>query len=398
MDSYIRHTCTFAVMQFTPQPQFSLFDLLMLIGISQGVVMSILLFRSKNNERSNPYLAFGIFAFAWVHTKPLLHTLHLWDTSFFRYFPNGADVVIAPLIYLYFSSLIDAKFRFSRKHILHFVPFIILQVYFCIIYFSLIGTADFVEKDSIANSFYFNFAKEIESHATLLSVILYLFLSYKKLKKYRTWLSNITSDSTFPDFKWLKRLFLLSGVVGAFLVFNYCADLFFGLNVITSLHWSLFSLLGAFSVYYLGIAGYQQPNYELGSVQEEISETKFISKNSKLPVGKSDEIARAIITALEKEKMFLNPTLNIQELSRKLGVPQQEVSQVINIRFEKKFRNLINEYRVEEVKQMLLDENMTHMSILGVALECGFNSEATFYRIFKKNTGLSPKAYRQQST
>ena len=95
--------------------------------------------------------------------------------------------------------------------------------------------------------------------------------------------------------------------------------------------------------------------------------------------------------------MFLNPTLNIQELSRKLSLSQQEVSQVINANFHKKFRDLINECRVEEVKKKLHSKDIAYMSILGIALECGFNSEATFYRIFKKNTGLSPKEYRQQS-
>lgn len=379
-------------------PQFSLFDLLMLIGIIQGVVMSVLLFRSKNNKRSNPFLALGILAFSWVNTKPLLHTLDLWDTIFFRYFPNGADVVIAPLIYMYFISLVDAKFHFSRKQIIHFIPFILLQSYLCFIYFSLVGTSDFVEKDRIANSLFFNPVKDLESHAAPLSVIVYLFLSFKKLKKYKRWLANVTSDSTFPDFKWLQRLLLLSLVIGVFLVFNYSAELFFNFNSITNLHWSIFSLLGAFSVYYIGVVGYQQPNYELG-VQDDVLDLsiKEKAKRAMLPSQKSNEIEQVIRHALEEEKVYLHPTLNIQELSRKLSIPQQEVSQVINARFNKKFRDLINEYRVEEVKKMLNNEKMAHMSILGVALECGFNSEATFYRIFKKSTGFSPKEYRQQS-
>ena len=381
------------------QPQFSLFDLLMLIGITQGIIMSVLLLRSKNNKRSNPFLALGILAFSWVSTKPLLHTLHLWDTSFFRYFPNGADVVIAPLFYFYLVSLMDARFRFSRKHIIHFVPFIILQGYLMFIYFSLIGTSDFGEKDQIANALHFNFVKEIESHAAALYTAWYIILSFKKIKGYRDWLANTTSDGTFPEFKWLMQFLILSLAVGVFLVFNYSADLLFDLNKVTGLHWTIFSLFGAFTIYYLGVVGYKQPNYEL-ALQEEItipSPKEEIVVATIIASSKRDtEIVQAIKGALEKDKVFLLPTLNIQELSRKLLVPQQELSQVINTHFQKKFRDLINEYRVEEVKKMLCDAKMTHMSILGIALECGFNSEATFYRIFKKNTGLSPKEYRQQ--
>lgn len=385
----------------TAQPQFSLFDLLMLIGITQGVVMSVLLFRSKNNKRSNPFLALGILAFSWVSTKPLLHTLHLWDTSFFRYFPNGADLAIAPLLYLYLVSLVDVKFRFSRKHIIHFIPFVLLQGYLMFIYFSLVGTSDLVAKDQIANSLYFNPVKELESHGSAIYAVLYLLLSYKKFKEYREWLSNAISDSTFPEFKWVKHLLILCIAIGVFLVFNYSADLLFHLNKITDLHWTIFSLFGAFSIYYLGIAGYKLPNYDL-KLREDI--TVLPSKEfsgtikTKAPSQRDAEIVQAIKIALEEDKVFLNPTLNIQELSRKLSLPQQEISQVINTHFHKKFRDLINEYRVEEVKKMLHSEKMSHMSILGVALECGFNSEATFYRIFKKNTGLSPKEYRRKST
>ncbi|GGG16231.1 hypothetical protein GCM10011344_15980 [Dokdonia pacifica] len=268
------------------------------------------------------------------------------------------------------------------------------------IYFSLVGTSDVVMKDQIANSLYFNPVKDLESHGAALSSVVYLILSFKKFREYREWLSNTISDSSFPEFKWIKQLLLLCLAIGAFLIFNYSADLLFDLNRITDLHWTIFSLFGAFSIYYLGIAGYKLPNYEL-KLQEDVavlSSKKDLSTLKKTaPSQRDTEIVKVINDALKKDKVFLNPTLNIQELSRKLSLPQQEISQVINAHFHKKFRDLINEYRVEEVKKMLHSEKMSHMSILGVALECGFNSEATFYRIFKKNTGLSPKEYRRQS-
>jgi len=380
--------------------QFSLFDVLMLIGITQGVVMSVLLFRSKNNRRSNPFLAFALLAFCWVSTKTLLHTLDLWDTQLLRYFPNSADVVIAPLIFLYFSSLVDARFTLSRKHIIHFVPFILLQSYMIVVYFSLIGTADFAEKDRIADGFYFDFVKEIENYVGLASVGVYIWLSFKKLKGYREWLDDVTADSTYPDFGWLRRLLLLSGCIGFFLSLNYSADVFFDLKRTTDVHWSAFSLFIAFCVYYLGIAGFRQPDNELVvQTEDEAIHGTLIKENlTKLKVSsdRNAEIVAAIKHALEVEKVFLNPTLSIQELSRKLSIPQQEVSQVINTSFHKKFRDLINTYRVEEVKIKLQSEDVRQMSILGVALESGFNSEATFYRIFKKSTGLSPKEYIQQ--
>jgi len=139
----------------------------------------------------------------------------------------------------------------------------------------------------------------------------------------------------------------LSLLIGVFLFFNFFADILFQLKQQTDVHWSAFSLFIAFSVYYLGVAGYQQPDYELSVEREPLSpilvEDVHQVGASRISSSKSDEVVRAIKHALEVDRVFLNPTLSIQELSRKLNIPQQEVSQVINASFQKKFRDLINE-------------------------------------------------------
>lgn len=82
----------------------------------------------------------------------------------------------------------------------------------------------------------------------------------------------------------------------------------------------------------------------------------------------------------------------MRQVAERLAVNSGFLSQVINSRFNKSFRELINEYRIEEVKRQLLD-NQQQASILSLALEAGFNSEASFYRVFKSSTGLTPKAF-----
>ena len=117
-----------------------------------------------------------------------------------------------------------------------------------------------------------------------------------------------------------------------------------------------------------------------------------------LPVPENySETVQLIQRALKEDRVFLDPKLSIYKLAESLNVPQKHLSQVINQHFKLSFRELINEYRVEEVKAMLKREDTQHLSILGIALECGFNSEATFYRTFKKSTQKSPKEHRQDS-
>jgi AraC-like DNA-binding protein len=115
------------------------------------------------------------------------------------------------------------------------------------------------------------------------------------------------------------------------------------------------------------------------------------------PGGLADPaLKRAIDGALAGEKCYLNPDLSLGSLAGHLGVSAAVLSATINTYYGKNFRNLINDYRVEEAKRKLGDPALSHLSVLGIALESGFNSEASFYRIFKQHTSLSPAAYAAQ--
>jgi len=76
-----------------------------------------------------------------------------------------------------------------------------------------------------------------------------------------------------------------------------------------------------------------------------------------------------------------------------MGVNATVLSYVINKGFAKNFNDLINEYRIEEVKSKLAAADDS--TLLAVAFDAGFNSKATFNRAFKKFTGLSPKEFQE---
>ncbi|MET3035708.1 helix-turn-helix domain-containing protein [Chryseobacterium sp. NRRL B-14859] len=106
-------------------------------------------------------------------------------------------------------------------------------------------------------------------------------------------------------------------------------------------------------------------------------------------------IQSALIEIMQKQQLFLEPELNIKHIAAAIGFPAAQVSAAINAQFGMNFRSWVNGYRVEEVKKRLADSSYKHLSLTGIAFDCGFNSEASFYRIFKKHTGHSPKTYLQ---
>ena len=83
------------------------------------------------------------------------------------------------------------------------------------------------------------------------------------------------------------------------------------------------------------------------------------------------------------------------DLAEKLGMNRGELSEVINVGAEKNFNDFVNHYRVEEVKRKLQQGEGEKYSLLAIALDCGFNSKATFNRVFKKLTGQSPSDYQK---
>ncbi len=95
----------------------------------------------------------------------------------------------------------------------------------------------------------------------------------------------------------------------------------------------------------------------------------------------------------KEQKLYLEPELSLSDLATKLKTNTSVLSAAINQNFGKNFNDFVNEYRVEEVKRQLKDPANTHLSLLGVALECGFNSKSTFNRAFRKFTGQSPKEF-----
>ncbi len=96
---------------------------------------------------------------------------------------------------------------------------------------------------------------------------------------------------------------------------------------------------------------------------------------------------------MEEEEVYLNPNLSISELAEKLKVSSESLSFVINNEFRLKFRDYINSYRIEAAKLKLQNNGSIKKSILIISLDSGFNSQASFYRAFKKFEGTTPITY-----
>ncbi|MCB9979157.1 MAG: helix-turn-helix transcriptional regulator [Rhodospirillales bacterium] len=110
-------------------------------------------------------------------------------------------------------------------------------------------------------------------------------------------------------------------------------------------------------------------------------------------MGPEDQdLARRIEKLLDMDKVYHEPAYSRSDLARELGAAEASVSRVVNLHFGRSLTQLLNERRVEDAKRLL---SQTDVPIRTVSDETGFNSLASFNRVFKDITGLPPGTYRQ---
>lgn len=161
-------------------------------------------------------------------------------------------------------------------------------------------------------------------------------------------------------------------------------------------------------IYLISIGGLRQPQVFTGAVREALravtppadplpeadggERPKY--QKSGLDEARSAQIAQRLRRLLDDERCYLEPTLDLPSLARRLAVRPQELSEVISTVFGSTFYELINHSRVEAAKTLLQGDEGRRRKMLDIALSVGFSSQSTFYSQFKKLTGSTPVTYR----
>ncbi|UZR97717.1 helix-turn-helix domain-containing protein [Chondrinema litorale] len=115
-------------------------------------------------------------------------------------------------------------------------------------------------------------------------------------------------------------------------------------------------------------------------------------------INYEEELKRKLKNAMLREKVFLNPDLTLNDLASKLDIKSTELSNFINNNLGKNYNDFVNEYRVEEFKQLMTTPTTdAKATIIELAYDAGFNSKASFNRIFKQFTGMTPTQFKKSN-
>ena len=106
------------------------------------------------------------------------------------------------------------------------------------------------------------------------------------------------------------------------------------------------------------------------------------------------DLFKRLNTLMEEEHLYRNRNITLEQMAKMLDIHRNYLSQAINRCAGTNFNIFINEFRVKEAVRIISGINPQNSSIETTAFDVGFNDRQTFYRAFKKFTGLSPAQFR----
>lgn len=129
------------------------------------------------------------------------------------------------------------------------------------------------------------------------------------------------------------------------------------------------------------------PEFKKSKVPEE----KY--KSNRLSSEECKELHGKFIKYMESEKPYTNPDLKISDIAQALGVSSPLMSFLFNQYLRQSYYDCVNEYRVVEFKRLVGKPEYARYTLSALAEHCGFSSRASFFRSFKKITGITPNEY-----
>jgi AraC-like DNA-binding protein len=346
---------------------------LYIIGASQAIFLFLLSLKNRAGISSHLFslllLSFALhllfFCFSWF-TGIWTHISYLRPV-----FP----LLYGPLLLLYIKYQTETRFKYSDY--LHFIPFVLALTVMSVFLYINKGLPNHIEGTSL-----YKWGKL----SVISSFAFYGAASHVALKKYSNYVRQNFSFIENIDLKWIKDMFWLLIAIWVLILGLVLGNRLFGLFSANTEQVIQYILICVF-VFMIGYKGIRQSNvFSLLSGKQK-PEPRIQTETVSNP---DQYYFERIKTLVESEKLYLNPKLSIGEIADRLKTNVNYVSRAINSKANVNFFEFINQYRVSEFKIQVVNPQKSNFTLLAIAMECGFNSKASFNRIVKEQTGQTP--------
>lgn len=370
---------------------FDFWAILLLFGALQGLFFAFTLFlHPKGNKTSNRLLSFLLFIFSLHLAEYVMIASGLYQqTPHFIGTTLPVVFLIGPIYYLYALSLLYKDFNIGVQRALHFVPAILCYL-FLLPFYAKPAAAKVAFLAGIIKNGYVIFPLDqfILLALSTCQMLAYFYLTFTVLQNFEENFMRESASTEILNVSWLKKISLWFSL---YMMLFFIA--YFQLFLLKAHRQEIFYIVMLILSGFIHAVGYhaiKQPEIFSG-VKIKPAAPKY--QKTALPEQKSKIYLEKLLQIMKEKKPFLNPELKLFDLAETLEMAPNHLSQVINAELDKNFFDFINDYRVEEAKLRLVDAKFEHYSILAIALDVGFNNKASFNRVFKKHTSMTPSDF-----
>ena len=299
---------------------------------------------------------------------------------------SGAPLVYGPFFFLYVFYLLNPEKKWEWIQLWHFLPVCLYYLTGIATFFAVSGDEKLSIMENIQKGeppaviFIWGIIKAFHGFLYMAYMVWYL-------RQFEKQALNRFSNPDSIRIKWLKTL-------------SYCLMAIYGLAILNNVLVFFFELniefiLGICSMLLILVGSYFAIKQQTLFKPEE---WKIKAANQADIEVSVRDLKGQIREYMDQEKPFLNPDFSLGQFSDELGIPAKQLSSILNQGFGVNFFTFVNQYRVEEVISKMKNPENDHLTLLGIAYDCGFNSKTTFNTVFRKMVGETPSKFKKSLT
>ncbi|ELR72523.1 transcriptional regulator, AraC family [Fulvivirga imtechensis AK7] len=325
------------------------------LGVINGFIVSLYLLFRKQKSIADIYFAGLVIAFCIRIGKSVLAYYSTKADPLILQIGLSACIFIGPFFFLYLKSLKEDNTKFPKADIYLLSALAIIIAGIGLVF-------PYSQFPAYWNPEIVQFIYAVWMIFTVLGII--------KVRQILGW-EFLTPWKLTGD----RRYLALTVISVMLITFTYQLALF-----VASFTYIWGAFIFSISFYILVFRALGHKNIAAKSVSKKIEE--------------GPEILKQLNDLMNKEKLFKDKNLKLDDLANKMNLTRHVLSQVLNETEALGFANYIKKLRVEEAKMLMLTNS--HMSLEGIGYEAGFGSKSGFFETFKNIESCTPAQYKKK--
>lgn len=316
--------------------------------------------------------------------------IYIMYPHFYGYFPIVVLLLI-PSLYLSTIYYIKPYYKFKKSDIFHFS----LLIFYLIVNIQFYFASGDIKLQAFKAGSY---GADIILLLFFVQAFLYGYIMLKKLRKHKATSVLYSAKEYDIQLDWLRDFIRIILILFLFWFIESFLD-----SEFLSFAFDSVVLIGIFLAAYFsqkqqGVIPYVKKEKEetIKFIEETIEEEENFIEQTVLTEDEKNTIINSLDKLMVNQKPYLDSELNISRLAGYLETQVYKLSYLLNTHYNKNFSSFINEYRVNEAKELLTNPEMDYYNIIQIGYEAGFGSKTVFNTNFKRLTNLSPTLYRKQ--